>query len=292
MNSDLSHFRLPDDGRHRTINFSGGRSSAFLLYKVLEAHDGKLPPYATAIFANTGKEHEETLEFVKRCEEEWDVPIVWLEYDVNPNAKGGIKDPKHIHRVVSFDTASRNGEPFKTLIQYKSAVPNWGKRFCTEELKVNTIIRYLRREHGIAPVRQHGGYGSIDVLGIRFDERRRWGKAIETNCRTEYPFVWAEVVLRDIDDFWANNSFDLTLYEPRANGNCDLCFLKSRGNMFRAIRRDPTLTRWWEELEEQVGAQFNVEHSYKELRDMALATPELPLFEDDDNGGISCFCGD
>ena len=42
------------------ISFSGGRTSAFMLYKILEANDG-LPEDAKVIFANTGKEEEATL---------------------------------------------------------------------------------------------------------------------------------------------------------------------------------------------------------------------------------------
>ena len=62
------------------ISFSGGRTSAFMLYKVLEAHNGKLPEDAVVCFANTGKEDEATLKFVHDCETHWNVPIVWLEY--------------------------------------------------------------------------------------------------------------------------------------------------------------------------------------------------------------------
>lgn len=63
------------------ISFSGGRTSAYLLRKVLDAHGGTLPPGVHALFANTGKEHPATLDFVRDCGERWGVPIVWLEYD-------------------------------------------------------------------------------------------------------------------------------------------------------------------------------------------------------------------
>ena len=47
------------------ISFSGGRSSAYMLYKILEAHDFKLPEYIKVIFANTGKEMPQTLRRLK-----------------------------------------------------------------------------------------------------------------------------------------------------------------------------------------------------------------------------------
>ena len=42
------------------ISFSGGRTSAYMLHRVLEANEG-LPDDAIVTFANTGKEEEATL---------------------------------------------------------------------------------------------------------------------------------------------------------------------------------------------------------------------------------------
>ena len=58
------------------IAFSGGRSSAFMLKKIIDAG---LPNGSQVVFCNTGKEMEETLEFVRDCSINWNVPIVWLE---------------------------------------------------------------------------------------------------------------------------------------------------------------------------------------------------------------------
>ena len=78
------------------ISFSGGRTSAYMLYKVLEAHGMILPTEAIVCFANTGKEDEATLRFVQDCSEQWNVPITWLEYaEVD-------------YTIVNFETASRN----------------------------------------------------------------------------------------------------------------------------------------------------------------------------------------
>ncbi len=61
------------------ISFSGGRTSGYMLWRVLQANGG-LPDDARVCFANTGREDEATLRFVGDCAEQWGVPITWLEY--------------------------------------------------------------------------------------------------------------------------------------------------------------------------------------------------------------------
>ena len=52
------------------VSFSGGRTSGYMLRRILDAHGGMLPDHAKVVFANTGKERPETLDFVQRCSDE------------------------------------------------------------------------------------------------------------------------------------------------------------------------------------------------------------------------------
>ena len=115
------------------IRFSGGRTSAYMLWRVLQSNNG-LPDDAIVCFANTGKEEEATLKFVHDCEVNWNVPIHWVEYSVD--------DPKF--KKVTFETASRNGEPFESLIINKKYLPNPVTRYCSIELKIRTISKYCK----------------------------------------------------------------------------------------------------------------------------------------------------
>ena len=126
----MDYFKITEP---TVISFSGGRTSAYMLWRVLQSNDG-LPEDAKVCFANTGKEDEATLRFVDQCSRNWDVPIAWLEYQV--------ADTKF--KIVNFDQASRNGEPFEALIKKKKYLPNMEARFCTAELKVLTIDRYFK----------------------------------------------------------------------------------------------------------------------------------------------------
>lgn len=77
------------------VSFSGGRTSAYLLRQVLDANDDLDDLIVT--FANTGKEHPATLDFVNECSQRWQVPIVWLEY----------RDDERGFAIVTYETASR-----------------------------------------------------------------------------------------------------------------------------------------------------------------------------------------
>ena len=99
------------------ISFSGGRTSAYLLRQILDAYGGRLPEAVVPVFANTGKEMPETLDFVRECGERWGVDIVWLEY--NP----GLPDK---FEIVSHGTASRQGEPFERSTRQPGHAPQPG----------------------------------------------------------------------------------------------------------------------------------------------------------------------
>ena len=61
------------------ISFSGGRTSAYMLWRILQANHG-LPSDVMVCFANTGKEMEATLRFVHECASRWRVAVHWVEY--------------------------------------------------------------------------------------------------------------------------------------------------------------------------------------------------------------------
>lgn len=269
------------------ISFSGGRTSAFMLYKVLEAHNGKLPEDAVVCFANTGKEDEATLKFVHDCETHWNVPIVWLEYC-------DAEESKDRWKQVTFETASRNGEPFEAVIRKKNYLPNPVTRFCTIEMKIRTIANYLL-SIGMCDTRSEGEY--MSWVGIRADEKRRAAKI----DRSRTPLVVAGIGKEEVGEFWRNQPFDLEL--PNFNGvtyhgNCDLCFLKGESQTRSLIAEKPERAIWWARMEALAlalasrpdGARFRKDRdSYQSMLD--FAKNQMPMFDNPDES-IPCFCGD
>jgi len=265
------------------ISFSGGRTSAYMLRQVLDANGG-LPDDAVACFANTGKEEEATLEFVRDCSVIWNVPIVWLEYQ-------DAEETKDRWRIVDFATASRNGEPFEALIRRKSYLPNPVTRFCTVELKIRPMARFLV-DRGFATALNQAE--NMSMIGIRTDEPRRAAKIAD---KSRIPLFYAGVTKDVVGRFWSEQSFDLNL--PNMNGttvhgNCDLCFLKGRGQIVSLIAEKPSRADWWARMEslgfasKPSGARFRKDRpSYAAMKQ--LTEDQSGLFNDD---SIPCFCGE
>jgi 3'-phosphoadenosine 5'-phosphosulfate sulfotransferase (PAPS reductase)/FAD synthetase len=273
------------------ISFSGGRTSAYMLWRILNAHHGTLPDDVIATFANTGKEMPQTLDFVRDCSERWGVLVRWLEY-------ADHDEPQRRWRQVSYETASRNGEPFKALIRRKNYLPNPVTRFCTIELKIRAMKLFAQQAMGWDDW--------TNVIGLRADEpgrvaRSRNNSDVWTNAM---PLATAGVTKRDVQAFWEGQNWGLAL--PSRDGvtylgNCDLCFLKSAKTITAIINANPELADWWIEAEAEAealaskpsGARFRTDRpSYAEIAARATSTAQGHLFPDDRDQLVDCFCGD
>ncbi len=270
------------------ISFSGGRTSAYMLWRVLQSNNGRLPDEAIVCFANTGKEEEATLRFVRDCSVNWNVPITWVEF------RGDEKK----YAIVDFDSASRNGEPFEEIIRKRQYLPNPVTRFCTVELKIRSMHRHL------ISLGWRDGDGWEQMIGIRADEQRRVSKirarpSPETVKETMImPLADAGITVTDIQAFWDEQTFNLQLptYKGRTlAGNCDLCFLKPANQIQTLISEKPERADWWASMEalalasKPSGARFRSDRrSYAEMKKNASAQTDFVGFED----AIPCFCGD
>jgi hypothetical protein len=189
-----------------SISFSGGKTSAYMT-KMLLDHFRKHEPEReiSVVFANTGQEHEETLKFVERCDREFGFGVVWIEAVVNPQKGKGIR-----HKVVNFDTAARNGEPFEAYIA-KHGIPNTMYKQCNSRLKTEPMYDY-RRSCGWTS----GTYST--AVGIRADEIDRISMKGMTEMGLFYPCADAGVTKEDVREWWSKQSFNLNI--PEHWGNC------------------------------------------------------------------------
>jgi 3'-phosphoadenosine 5'-phosphosulfate sulfotransferase (PAPS reductase)/FAD synthetase len=270
------------------ISFSGGRTSGYMLKRIVDAYGGTLPDNVHVCFANTGKEREETLRFVHECSTRWGVRIRWLERQW----PGRTTDHAEHFAEVGYNSASRAGEPFAELIRRKQYLPNPAMRYCTTELKVRVMKHFMMAQ----------GYSHwVNAVGLRGDEMHRVFKqfALNEKGKERWKVVMpmashagGMVSQADVQAFWRAQDFDLGIHS--ADGNCDLCFLKHRTSRMRRIRQDPSAAEWWiaqEQLakcsvkvEGEANARFQADESVEMLRTAVLNSPVMDLgtVEDDE----------
>lgn len=259
------------------ISFSGGRTSGYMLHQIVQAYGGKLPEDIAVAFANTGKERDETLRFVHDCATHWDVNVRWLEW----------RDTATKFAEVSYETASRNGEPFAGLIAKRKFLPNAVTRFCTQELKIRVMRDFAR---------SLGWDHWTNVIGLRYDEGHRVLKALAANdagkerWRNAMPLSKAKVTKPAVKAFWRERNFDLQLRDYE--GNCDLCMLKARGKLCTIIRENDGIADWWITQERLTGGRFVTEYDYASLVDQVDRQGFFP-FDDDEDHDAECglLCG-
>lgn len=296
------------------ISFSGGRTSGYLLYHILEAFNWKLPKDILVLFANTGREFEETLKFVHDCETHWGVKIRWIEYRRDPKAPIFTPGTEHYsvpgigcqsQTEVTYETASRNGEPFKIAIEveadYKIAkgelpiLPNVAQRWCSARLKAEAMDRFMVSL----------GYDYFNcAVGMRADEPSRVRK-LKANANATKDFVCpmddAVVTMDEVLEFWKHQDFDLELkHDPRLGtyqGNCDLCFLKKSKKLEKIINERPETLDWWVEQEKATGCTFSRGRvSYTDMKEQLDRKISLKVCNvngrDDDEDADVCNCTD
>lgn len=184
------------------------------------------------VFANTGKEREETLEFVDKCDNYFGFNVIWVEAFVHNKKRKGTT-----HVVTNFKDAERNGQPFEDVI-FKYGLPNQNAPHCSRELKKSPIRSYAK---------SIGWKNYQTALGFRSDEPKRldWSKKIKHKLLYFAEII--EVKKSDVNLFWSKQPFDLELksYE----GNCDLCYKKGLRKLMTLLKDKPELADWWREME-------------------------------------------
>jgi len=216
------------------ILFSGGKTSAMMTKLLIDKYRGKRE--IIIIFNNTGKEKEATLEFVKKCDEEWHLGVIWLESIQHHGERKSAS-----YRVVDFITASRNGEPFEDMIK-KHGIPNSSFKHCSRELKTNPTVNYLK---------DHRLDESEVAIGIRIDEPSRLIKNANYKFAI-YPLAteW-KINSAMVQGWWAGQNFSLNL--KNWEGNCDMCWKKSKRKHLTLLLDNPGIAQWWNEMEIKYG---------------------------------------
>lgn len=144
------------------VSFSGGKTSAYMCKWLVETW-GHFYNFIF-IFANTGLERAETLDFVHKCDKEFSLNLVWVEAVTNPIHGRGVT-----HRITNYKDAYRMWQykdpkhPFHAHI-CKNGIPNANKPQCSDRLKEFAIEHYKK---------VNNFKGVKHALGMRSDEPNR-----------------------------------------------------------------------------------------------------------------------
>jgi len=264
---------------------SGGRTSMFLAKYIKENTKYKNVLF---VFLNTGKEKEETLAFIEKCDKEFNLNVIWLEAKIIHEKQIGTT-----YKIVNFKTASRNGEPFEEMLK-KYPLPNNMASNCTRELKLRPVEAFIRNNYKDFEVYR--------IIGIRADEQHRKSNNA-TNEKLLYPLCdEIKVDAKFIRNWWENQTFDLELKDYE--GNCDLCFKKSLKKRLTIVKENPKIAEWWEKMENKYSSEtiprfdLRTNKSIAEIKELAkkpftqakdlheLSKTQIELF----NFETDCFC--
>lgn len=268
-------------------NTSGGKSSMAQAIIIKQQYAHK---YETiCLFANTGMENEETLEFLDKCDREYNLNIVWLEAVVNDHGIGNsyrVTDFKNAYRIHQYSDPLN---PFHAHIK-KNGVPNATYPQCSDRLKEQVIESY-KKANGLRGVKQ--------ALGMRIDESNRatskkvkdalkkinvkaddfrvvdnhsYRMEIINNCgfditsddllmieryslklekyKLVFPMIdWFPMDKDDVNDFWEDQPFNLELEAHM--GNCATCWKKSDKKLHLIALERPELYQPFKWFEEK-----------------------------------------
>lgn len=152
-----SRGKYPSRVLKHIVSYSGGKDSTALYLLALERRERTGRPFQ-AVFADTGNEHEATLEFVRTIHERTGGPKVRI---VQEDLSGKFKKRREYVRTKwleegvpqeRIDTVVEHlhpsGNPFLDLCMLRSGFPAPGPhRFCTSRLKVRPIEHQAFRPH-------------------------------------------------------------------------------------------------------------------------------------------------
>ncbi|PBJ83738.1 phosphoadenosine phosphosulfate reductase [Lysobacteraceae bacterium NML93-0399] len=185
------------------VNVSGGKDSTAVYLRAMES--GRT---FRAVMADTGNEHEMTLEYVARLHERTGGPRVEIvradftrqlaqhrEYLLREWPKQGIPEAI-VQRAAELHEPT--GNPFLDLCISKGRFPSRMAQFCTEELKTIPITT--------GPVAEMLTAGPVlQWLGIRAEESRNRAKQPLFNRHESGSMVWRPIFSWSVEDVWAQH---------------------------------------------------------------------------------------
>jgi len=230
---------LTDPVRRLLISFSGGETSAYMTWWILTNWCDRYDEIVI-VFANTGQENEETLEFVDQCDRLLFAPLGYRVTYIEAIQIHGQRKAATF-RVVDFDSADRSGAVFEDMI-IKYGIPNRRYPHCTRDLKLSPIQAFSASL----------GWGKDydTAIGIRADEIDRMSSS-RVKFRIIYPLIKQEITKPKVNTWFVTVPFRLRLKGYQSN--CKWCWKKSLRKHLTLIGENPAQYDFPRQMEAKYG---------------------------------------
>ena len=210
-------FAMPGRKLPQVVSFSGGRTSAYLVYqKNQERLKGDAIHF---LFMDTGAEHPATYKFIRDVVANWNIPLICLRVVVNPVLGKG-----NGYRIVPLDEIGPDLQPMRDICA-KYGTPYIHGPFCTRTMKMEVFEHYCKDTFG--------NYNTW--LGIRADEPKR----LKPRAGVNYLAEISDFEKQDVISWWKKQPFDLGI--PEHLGNCVFCIKKGINKIALAARDEPEM---------------------------------------------------
>ena len=206
---------------------SAGYSSVMMAVKIKEWYPDHKIIFA---MANTSKERLESLAFMNKCDNLYNLKMKWIEAEFHDKGVGVTA------KVVSYNNLKTKGEIFEAGIK-KLGIPSNVNKWCNRDMKLTPLKKYADSVFGL------NNY-SIAV-GLRIDEVDRVRKDYKEN-NVFYPLMDYKISKKERNKFWENQPIKIDI--PAYKGNCDLCFEKSNRKLMTIIKEEPDTAIWWDTM--------------------------------------------
>ncbi|PWN67624.1 hypothetical protein [Chryseobacterium oncorhynchi] len=293
------------------ISFSGGETSGFMLWWLLENKSNEYD--FTILYANTGRENDATLEFVKNCAEYFGCEIIWVEAVIRfkVRAFGKFKTFTSFEKKKDY-LNSFSPEQLKEIefnkVDKKSGIPIF--RMCVEEVDCGTVHRIVTyqtatrnqdwkkrndtpyemmvKKYGLANVSNRVSTRELKERPIHSLMKSLGHKAYDTfigirvdefdrmskerkDLNLFYPLVVWKPFTKQHVNFWWS-IMPFRLMLQGWEGNCITCYKKSFEKLMQIMIDDP----WKFEFDEYLEKKYGFYIPKKKLIEMFFKGKELP----------------
>lgn len=205
-----------------------------------------------------------------------------------------------LEQLIGKEITWIRGNSFEKIIKQKGCVPNMARRFCTTEMKMVPIAKFVYENimQENAPV--------FSNVGFRYDEKERAKKTKEEReIKTKiivgknglrnkwkevfwgisnYPLIYDKVTHFKVYKFWENKS----IIFPE-DSNCVGCFWKDVQQLRKNYDDNPEKMNWFNEIEKNSKYNFKSNMTYEQIKKVGL---QQDFFFGTGSGCQAGFCTD